>query len=137
MERELPKDTCPSIICIITILGLCTGGNVELRSKALGYVPFVRAEKAKLSGKSYEHINVEWYREETLSSFVTDFQVTLYGMNHTGPILDLLAEVCWKNGVNIQLAAIVDEIQQQADEKNKICRCKHIVSHISVKQACN
>ena len=57
-KRELPKDTCPSGIFIMSIPGLCAGGNAYPRKKAPVYVTFVRAEKSMLSGKTSEQRNI-------------------------------------------------------------------------------
>ena len=85
-KRELPKDTCSSGILIMSVPGLYTGGNTNLRNKAPGLVAFLRTEKSVLSGKKIEQINCEWCRKQIILPFITKYRVTLYGMNDSEPV---------------------------------------------------
>ena len=53
-EKELPRTTCPSGVYILSIPGLCAGGNTYVRNEAMGYVAFIRSEKGEVSGKTSE-----------------------------------------------------------------------------------
>ena len=57
-------------------------------------------------------------------------------MNATEPVPGSLGAVCWNDGANVQLAEIVEEKQQQANERDTFCTCKHSASRTTVKQAC-
>ena len=78
-ERELPRETCPSGVFIISIPGLCAGGNSDIRNISPGFVCFVRSERCEISGKTAEKKNFEWYREHVLLPFVSDCRTKLYG----------------------------------------------------------
>ena len=60
----------------------------------------------------------------------------MYGINDTKSVPENLTTLCWNDGANIQLAVIVNEKQQQADETKKICTYKHSASLTAVEQAC-
>ena len=89
--------------------GLCAGGNADPCNKVPGYVAFVRTEKLKISGKLSEQRNFEWYREHIILTFVTKCRVTLYDINATEHVPGNFAAVCWNNGANVQLVAIMEE----------------------------
>ena len=53
-KRELPVDTCPSGVLLMKINGLSAEANANIRNTAPGYVCFVRNQKDKVSGKTFE-----------------------------------------------------------------------------------
>ena len=136
-EKELPRSTCPSGVCILSIPGLCAGGNSDPRNAVMGYVAFVRTEKGEISGKTSEQRNFEWYRENVLLPFIKNVRCRLYQHDIDSPIPDELSAVCWCDGANTQLAAITNEDQQKEDASNKIITCKHSAARTSVEQACD
>ena len=136
-ENELPRATCPSGVYILSIPGLCAGGNNDPRNAATGYVAFIRTEKGEVSGKTSELRNFEWYRENVLLPFIKNVRSRLYQHDNNTPIPDELSAVCWCDGANTQLAAIINEEQQNDDATNKIITCKHSAARTSVEQACD
>ena len=58
-------------------------------------------------------------------------------MNPDDDIPDELTSVCWCDGANTQLVAIISEDNQKMDEINKIPTNKHSVSRTSVEQGCD
>ena len=136
-EKELPRATCPSGVYILSIPGLCAGGNTDPRNAAMGYVAFIRTEKGEVSGKTSEQRNFEWYRENVLLPFIKNVRSRLYQHDDNTFIPDELSAVCWCDGANTQLLAITNEKQQIEDALNKIITCKHSAARTSVEQACD
>ena len=134
--KELPRTTCPSGVCIISIPGLFAGGNMDVRNDAMEYVAFVRPEKGEVSGKTSEQRNFEWYIENVLLPFVNNIRRVLYQHDKNSPIPDELSAVAWCDGANTQLAAITNKSQQKEDAANKISTCEHSAAITAVEQGC-
>ena len=134
-EKELPRNTCPSGVYILSIPGLCSGGNTDVRNDAVGHVAFVRSERGAVSGKTSEQRNFEWYRENVLLPFIKNIRRVLYQHDINTPIPDELSAVAWCDGALTQLASITNESQQIDDAANKISTCKHSAARTAVEQA--
>ena len=94
-------------------------------------------ERNSATQKTSEELNFEYYRKKILVPFVIKMRELLYDFKSTTNVPADYTAVCWNDGANTQLAAVVNELQQTIDEELKIITNKHSASRTAVEQACD
>ena len=116
IEKELPKEICPTSVLHLPIYGLCIGAIQDIRHKVVGHLVLYRRERLATTNTTAKQRNFAFYRNEIKIPFIKLSRSKLYGIAPGNPISFELTGISWKDGTRVQLNSIVSPEQQQIDK---------------------
>ena len=132
-QHELPTESCPSGMIVITVPGFCIGASVDVYAQQPGYIVFLAESTAGDSSRGQEFF--DWYNENVMDPFIARSRELFDLCPEGAPVPEKATSVLWTDGGIDQLRAITRPARSAKDKKLKQSRTKHSASRSAAEQA--